>query len=175
MSENHQTALLTTYLSQRASLTRFLAARLGNQDEAQDVLQELYLRVSRIEDSGDLRDPVSYLFRIALNLARDHRRERMRARAREAKWGDAHYVAIGGDVLSEAPSAEAGYGAKQLVAKVESALTQLSPQCQRVFRMHKFEGLTHEEVARRIGISRSTVEKHMHTALVHLTRHLERG
>jgi RNA polymerase sigma-70 factor (ECF subfamily) len=169
-----QSILLTTYVSERAALARFLVARLGNPDEAQDVMQELYLRISRIEGDRDVRDPLAYLFRVAFNLARDHRRERARAREREAKWGDANFVAVGSDVLSETPSAETGYGAKQLVAQVRSALNELSPQCQRVFRMHKFEGLKHEEVARRLGITRSTVEKHMHTALVHLVRRLER-
>ena len=69
---------------------------------------------------------------------------------------------------------ESAYAAKQRVAAIRNALEELSPQCRRVFVMHKFEDLSHEEVARRVGISRSTVEKHMHTALKHLIARLGR-
>jgi RNA polymerase sigma-70 factor (ECF subfamily) len=44
-------------------------------------------------------------------------------------------------------------------------LDRLPAQTRQVFVMHKFEGLTHTEVAHRLGISRSAVEKHVSTAL----------
>jgi RNA polymerase sigma factor (sigma-70 family) len=44
----------------------------------------------------------------------------------------------------------------------------LPPQTQRVFRMHKLEGLSHAETAARLGVSKSAVEKHMITALKRL-------
>ena len=62
--------------------------------------------------------------------------------------------------------------ARQRLALLTEALKELSPQTQRVFRMHKFEGLSHPEVAAAIGISRSAVEKHMMAALKHLLARL---
>jgi RNA polymerase sigma-70 factor (ECF subfamily) len=62
----------------------------------------------------------------------------------------------------------------QRLAEVRRALDELSPQCRRIFMLHKFEGLTHQEVAERANISRSTVEKHMHTALKHLMKRFGR-
>jgi RNA polymerase sigma-70 factor (ECF subfamily) len=57
---------------------------------------------------------------------------------------------------------------------VRRALDELSPQCRRIFVLHKFDGLSHKEIAERVNISRSTVEKHMHTALKHLIERLGR-
>lgn len=161
--------LLSVYFSKREAIERFLAARLGNREEAEDVLQELFLKLKRLELTGEVRDPAAYLFRAALNLARDHRRERQRARTREADWVDSSSP---GRV--EAPVAEAAFAARQRLEAIRRALDELSPQCRRVFLLHKFEGLSHEEVAQRAGISRSTVEKHMHTALRHLIARLGR-
>jgi RNA polymerase sigma-70 factor (ECF subfamily) len=59
--------------------------------------------------------------------------------------------------------------------QVVAALDELSPQCRRVFVMHKLEGLSHPEISARVGISRSTVEKHMGSALKHLIKRLGRG
>lgn len=166
---NGSSDLLSVYFSKRDSIERFLVARLGSRDEAEDVLQELYLKLNRLELQGEVRDPVAYLFRSALNLARDRRRERQRARTREADWVE--HSAPG---RVEAPQVEAALAARQRLQAIRGALDELSPQCRRVFLLHKFEGLSHEEVARQAGISRSTVEKHMHTALRHLIARLGR-
>jgi RNA polymerase sigma-70 factor (ECF subfamily) len=159
---------MVTYLSRRDSLARFLAARVGNKEEAEDLLQELFLKIGRTPPVSDLRDPPAYLFRMAMNLARDHRREQHRARAREADWVDTRNVVLGSQAVDDTPSAEAAHGAKQRVAAIRKTLEQLSPQCRRTFLLHKFDGLSHEDVAQRVGITRSTVEKHMRTAMKHL-------
>jgi len=77
---------------------------------------------------------------------------------------------MGSEAVAAIPAADAAYEAKQRLERVVAALDELSPQCRRVFVMHKFEGLSHPEIAARIGISRSTVEKHMGTALKHLIK-----
>jgi RNA polymerase sigma factor (sigma-70 family) len=166
--------LLSIYFSKREAIGRFLAARLGNRDEAEDILQELFVKVAQLEPPESVQNPAAYIFRMAMNLARDHRRERQRAHIREADWVDTQTTLAGSTAIADTPSAEAAYGAKQRLAAIRVALDELSPQCRRVFLLHKFEGLSHEEVARRAGISRSTVEKHMHTALRHVIERLGR-
>ena len=165
---------MAIYLSRRSAIERFLISRLGSKDEAEDVLQELFLKLDRTELSQEVQNPGAYLFRMALNLARDRRRERSRARTRDNDWVGIRYVMAGTEPVADIPSAEAGYQAKQRVAAIHTAIEELSPQCRRVFLLHKIEGLSHKEVARQVGISRSTVEKHMNTALKHLIRQLER-
>jgi RNA polymerase sigma-70 factor (ECF subfamily) len=166
--------LVEEFLLRREKLGRFLAVRLGNSADGEDVLQEMFVRLSRAEITDEIRDPASYLFRMAMNVSRDYRRERARARAREGIWADTQYTMQAGSAVFDSPSADAELASRQLLAQVRNALTDLSPQCQRVFRMHKFDGLSHREVAAALGVSRRTVEKHMHTALYHLLKRVER-
>jgi RNA polymerase sigma-70 factor (ECF subfamily) len=166
--------LLTHFLANREAIRRFLAARASGAQEADDLLQELFLKISRFEPTEEVKNPVSYLFRTAMNLAHDRRRERQRAALRDASWADSRQTILGTEAVDDTPSAEAAYGARQRLAAVHTALDELSPQCRRVFVLHKLEGLPHEQVADRLGISRSTVEKHMHTALKHLIARLGR-
>jgi len=164
--------LIETYLRQRHTLKRFLKARLGSEEEAEDLVQELYIRLQRGPPAADIRSPAQYLFRMALNLALDHRRERQRAQRRDGQWVEARRTMVGAEPVTDLPSAETAYAAKQRVAAIVAALDELSVPCRRVFVMHKFDGLPHADVAARLGITRSTVEKHMNTAVKHLMRRL---
>lgn len=166
--------LIEEFLRNREKLGRFLIARLGNASDAEDVLQEMFVRLSRAEIAGEVKNPVAYLFRMAMNVSRDYRRERSRSRAREALWVDTQYTIQAGSAVLDTPSAETALAGRQVLAEVRRALADLSPQCQRVFNMHKFDGLSHAEVATALGISRRTVEKHMHTALLHLVKRVQR-
>jgi RNA polymerase sigma-70 factor (ECF subfamily) len=166
--------LLTAYFEQKAAIIRLLSARLADRHAAEDIAQDLYLKVAAMAPDSELREPVAYVFRMALNLARDHRRERQRAHNRETDWVDSRSMTVGMDTIADAPSAEDALHAKQRIAAVRAALDELSPQCRNVFVLHKFQGLSHEDVARQAGITRSTVEKHMRTALVHLVHRLGR-
>lgn len=165
--------LLEVYRSRRAALMRFLAARLGSEDDAQDAMQELYLHIGKVDPSLEIKDTAAYVFRTAANLARDQMRSRNRTAARERVWASLQRGADGSEA-DDAPSAETAYAARQRLAAVRRALDELSPQCRRIFVLHKFEGLSHQEIAARASISRSTVEKHMHTALKHLMKRFGR-
>jgi len=167
--------LLETYLLRREALKRFLTARTGNEGEAEDLVQEIYFRLDREPIEGPVHNPSAYLYKMALNLALDHRRERQRAMARDGQWAESRRVTVGSEAIAPTAAADIAYEAKQRLGRVVGALDELSPQCRRVFVMHKFEGLSHPKIAERVGISRSTVEKHMGTALKHLIKRLGRS
>lgn len=137
-------------------------------------MQELYLHIDRAEPLVEIKDPIAYVFRTAANLARDYVRTRRRAAARELAWATLHHGVEGSEALDDSPSAERSVEAKQRVDAVHRALGELSPQCRRIFVLHKFEDLSHQQIAERANISRSTVEKHMSTALRHLINRLGR-
>ncbi len=166
--------LLETYIAQRDVLKRFLKARTGSGDLAEDIVQEMFFRLDRAAPDQDVQNPLSYLYKMALNLAHDHRRERARAQNRDAQWMESRLVFMADTPISDTPSAEAAYDAKQRLGIILSALQDLSPQCRRIFILHKFEYLSHAEIAAQTGIARSTVEKHMGTALRHLVKRLGR-
>jgi RNA polymerase sigma-70 factor (ECF subfamily) len=174
LSAGKQSTLLETYLLQRDALKRFLIAKLGAEAEAEDLVQELYFRLDRAEIVADVENPVAYLYKMAFNLARDHRRERQRSHARDRQWVEARRVLVGNEPIADQAPADVAYEAKEDLARIKAALDDLSPQCRRVFLLHKFEGLSHAEIAAQVGISRSTVEKHMGTGIKHLLKRLDR-
>lgn len=174
MDTDKYSRLLEVYLLQRANLKRFLTARLGRAEEAEDLVQELYFRLDRAASAWDMQRPVAYLYKIAHNLARDHMRGLHRARERDGHWAASTRIMAGSEPIANLPAVDVAYEDKQYLAKVVATLEDLSPQCRRVFLLHKIEELSHLEVASRIGITRATVEKHMGTALRHLLKQLGR-
>lgn len=152
----------------RGELLRFLCARCGNADDADDCLQELWLKAA-----DDPSDPITngraYLFRMANNLLLDRRRGQYRAMQRDRRWleGD-------GDVVANEMRADPDLPADEILARQQEAdflaqaIAALPPGAQRALRLHRFDGLGQAEVAAIMGISRSGVEKHLALAMKHL-------
>lgn len=153
----------------RAELLRFLAARCGNRDEAEDLVQVLWIKAESAA-SGPIANGRAYLFRMANNLVLDRRRAHHRAMARDRNWlrdgpGDQ------GDVLHRpdpAEPADEALAREQERAVIEQAIAKLPPGAQRALRLHRIEGHSQAEVAATMGISRSGVEKHLALAMRHL-------
>jgi RNA polymerase sigma factor (sigma-70 family) len=167
-----RSALIELYLERRHDLVRFFTLRLRSATAAEDLVQDIYVRLTGMEEPRDLLNPVGYLFRLGSNLMLDRLRGQRRAAFRDAAWLETQRTLMGAQEVADEPSAEAAVAARQRIEIIVVALRDLSPQTQRVFRMHKFEGLTHPQVAEALGISRSAVEKHVMAALKHLLTRL---
>jgi RNA polymerase sigma-70 factor (ECF subfamily) len=172
LQEDARSSLIALYLERRADLVRFFTVRLRSPAAAEDLVQDIYVRLSGIEPSSDIQNPTAYLYRLGSNLMLDRMRGERRTAHRDGAWLDTQTTRIGIHEVSAEPDAEAAVAARQRLAMLTDALTELSPQTQRVFRMHKFEGLSHPQVAAALGIPRSAVEKHMMAALKHLLARL---
>ncbi len=175
MSVPNNPRLLAVYLANREPLRRFLRARIGNPEDADDLVQELVLRIDRAAVAPDVHNLVGYLYTMAMNLARDFRRDRGRAMLRDGDWSDAHRLMVGAEPVADVPSAEASYAGRQALEALASSIATLPPQSRRVFVLHKLEGRSHQEVSQLLGIARSTVEKHMTIAFKHLLRDRKDG
>lgn len=165
--------LAAAYLERREDMRRFFQARLGGRTDVEDLVQELYLKVQAVTGQ-DIENPPAYLYRLASNLMLDRLRRAKRAGARETEWRRANHATVGTLDVADTPDAESTVIARQRLEKISLALTTLAPLTQKVFRLHKFEGLTHVETAERMGISRSAVEKHVSLALGHLLNRVGR-
>lgn len=172
MNDEDGTALIALYLERRADLVRFFTLRLRSASAAEDLVQDMYVRLSGAAPAEVVRNPLAYLYRLGSNLLLDRLRGERRGASRDAEWRAAHRTELAGDELSEEPRADDAAAARQRLEQVIAAVGELSPQTQRVFRMHKLEGLSHAEVAGQLGISRSAVEKHMIAVLKHLSLRL---
>lgn len=161
------------YVLHRPELLRFLVARVGDRDEAEDIVQEVWLKLDSAH-AGPITNGRGYLFRIAQNLVLDRLRERKRRERRERNWTieAAGINPEGLEVADGAPNAEDMLLERDEIARIASAVANLPEGAQRAFRLHKIDGLSHGEVAQRLGISKSGVEKHMAVAMKYLRRAL---
>lgn len=157
--------LTKTYFEQRDAMRRFFQARLGTSADVEDLLQDLYLKASSVEAGTEVREPRAYLYRLASNLMMDRWRSGRRSATRDAAWRDVSQVKGLTEDIDDAPSADAVVAGRQRLAALMTALQRLPEKTSTIFRLHKFDGLSYAEVAAKLGVSRSTVEKHMMEAL----------
>jgi RNA polymerase sigma-70 factor (ECF subfamily) len=165
--------LTRLYDEHRAEILRYLRARTGNAAEADDVLQELWLKLQS-SDSGPVANGRAYLFRMAHNLMLDRLREQRRRRIRDSSWSmERSAGATGdGDLIDPDGSTEEELMANEQLSRLTAAIGELPEGARRAFCLHKIDGLSHGEVAARLGISRSGVEKHIAVAMKHLRQAL---
>lgn len=172
LEERTKSALIEAYMEKRGELRRFLVARFRDDTLADDILQEIFLKLERTNFDKPVENMGAFLYRVANNLALDHRKMNIRQQTREKNWGEATSHQVSGEPVDESVDVAASIDARKKVRRIMSLLEELPPQCRRVFTAHKFEGLSHSQVAERLEISRSTVEKHMSKALKYLILHL---
>ena len=157
--------LLGAYLERRADLGRFFSARLNSAAAAEDLLQDLYLKVCALKVDEEIKNPSAYLYRLATNLMLDSLRYERRVQARDDAWYATRRVDVGGEDVVDQPSAEDSVIARERLANLAKTIETLPPKVRRAFTLHKFEGLSHAETARAMGVSRSAVEKYIVSAL----------
>lgn len=141
-------------------LVCFLNAKLGNRQVAEDVVHDAYVRVLERSSDTPIDQPRAFLYRTALNLVIDgHRRNAVRQVEPLEVLDDEERFS------SQSPHASLDHG--QRLAMLERALAELPEACRDSFLLRKLEGLTHVQIAERLSISRSLVEKHIVNAMKH--------
>lgn len=153
--------LRAVFLENRPMLLRLLAARLGNRDDAEDALQDMWLRVEQLADRP-IDQPAAFLYRVAANLATDRRIAGQRGVARDTAWVDVQPLA------EELPDAERTLIARDRLAAVESAMAAMPERMRTALHMFRVEERPQREIAETIGISLSGVEKLLQRAYRHI-------
>ena len=87
-----------------------------------------------------------------------------RQSSREENWGRL-WAGEGVESVADEAPADDVVAARQRLSRLLLALEDLPRQTAQAFRLHKFEGLSHPEIAERLGVSRSTVEKYVMAAM----------
>lgn len=150
------------FLDARSQLHRFLTRRVQCPETAADLTQEVYLRLPQMQATVVSEvDTRAWLFRVASNLSIDHlRRQRRHAELLNQFYGNE-------TELDHAPGPYRAAVDSDRLKRVENALQELPKQCAEVLYLSRIEGLSHAEIAKQLGISKSLVEKHVTRALNH--------
>jgi len=161
--------IVKLFQDQRTMFLRVLVRRLGNLDEAEEVLQDAFINFDRAAKTETISNPGGYLMQIALNLAVDRIRQDTSRRRREESWFETNSAGrLGGDYIAAIPRQDQALVAKQNMARLARCLEELSPTVRTAFIFHKIKGLTHNETAQEMGLSKSTIEKHIMKAMKHV-------
>jgi RNA polymerase sigma-70 factor (ECF subfamily) len=128
----------TLYGDHHAWLQGWLRRKLGNACDAADLAQDTFMRVlGRPRELAELREPRAWLTTIA------HLPE------------------------PQAPSPEAQLMLVEALVRIDAMLDGLAPKARSAFLLSRLEGLGYNEIARQLGVSLSSVEKYMATAIRH--------
>lgn len=145
-------------------LLRFLRARLGPRDHlAQDLAQEVYLRLLRMDDLSLVRNPRSFVIHLAAHALHEWR---MLARNRMH-----HSDEFLGELVDDVGDPLAQLERQDRMQALSRILETLSPKCQAVLLMHRRDGMTYQEIATRMNLSVAMIKKYMARGLAACRKH----
>ncbi len=142
-------------------LLRYAARLTSDRDAAYDVLQEAFIKLwqtrATLDPALSLR---AFLYRVVYHLALNHNRMKRRE--------SAAYAALPAQDESAAPGPAEALDAERLGAHIGRWIAELPPRRQEAFRLSRFDGLSHDEIAHVMGLSPATVTTHIMLALQYL-------
>jgi RNA polymerase sigma-70 factor (ECF subfamily) len=147
-------------------LVRQLTRRLGSSEFAYEALHETFLRLDRVTDAVPLRSPSDYIFRTAINIAKDHHK----AQNHHASTSEVD-VLLG--ICDEWPDPARVVEARSEVDALKRALAQLPARPRDVLHSVAIDGRSPYDVAARLGVSVRTVESDLRLALRHCADYLD--
>jgi RNA polymerase sigma factor (sigma-70 family) len=142
-----------------------LKRRGSSNDDADDFLQEAFVRLTCYQNAQAVDKPEAFLMRTALNLSAD---------AFRTKCSRGEHLLLEPDVLFDAaPSVEDVQLSRERMVRMNQCLRRLSAKTRAIFLAHRIDGLSYQEIGKRHGVSISTVEKHVARAVLLVTSGME--
>jgi RNA polymerase sigma factor (sigma-70 family) len=162
-------AFVERLFAHRGALQAFFYRRLRTKSDAADLVQEVYLRMLRVSDADTILNPEAYLFTVARNLLTENAAVDRR-QAESADVGETH----GTQTLPDVPEFDTALDVTREVARLRVVLKQLSPECCAAVMLKYRHELSYQEIADRLEVSPSMVNKYLRQALSHCRRRLAR-
>lgn len=153
----------------RQALHAFFRRRCRNPADAEDLTQEVFVRILRRDESAPVDHLDRYIFQIAANLLRDEaRRGVTRHIAQHVEYSQPDGGAQPDRNLIDSLDPYRIAEARDTLSHSLAALLQLGERTRDIFVLSRVEKFKHKEIADMMGISVSAVEKHLVKALMHL-------
>ena len=158
------------FVTHQATLNGFFRRRLAHRWDAQDLAQEVFVRLLRVDGGEDsiIANPEAYLFTVASNLVKEH-----------AVLQKQRGLSV--DITQMLPELESPQGTPETEAEREfrrqrlhTVLDRLPPRCKAVMLMQHRDGMSYEEIAAQLGVSNHMVKKYVVKALALCRRGLAR-
>lgn len=159
--------IMRAFVENELMIKRFLRRYSSNLHDIEDISQETITRALRAEQQKDIREPKAFLFGVAKNIARKSLDKKSNSLIDFIEdFGEKEY-------LSDEPTVEAELDGRKKLLIFWEAVSNLPPQCQKVFVLKKVHGYSHKQIAKYLDISISTVEKHAAAGLLKCAEYVE--
>jgi RNA polymerase sigma factor (sigma-70 family) len=149
-------------------LRRYLAARLRNAADASDLVQEVFLRLLRVDRHESIRNPEAYVMTVAGHVLHQHT---LRSAAAPESLSALDVLVDLQTAIETDPTAQ--LDAQRRLQALDLALERCTPNVHATFVLHRRDGMTLEEIAKLLGVSRPMVKKYLAKAVLHCREHLE--
>jgi RNA polymerase sigma factor (sigma-70 family) len=152
-----------------AGLQAFFVRRLRRKSEAQDLAQEVYVRMLRVRDQDAIRDPAHYLYTVANNLVKEHA-----VLERRQAMGVSIDDAPACEELRELPAFDGDLDTSQRIARLNVVLNQLRPRARAAVVLKFTHQLSYREIGIHLGVSQQMAKKYVAQGLSHCQRRMAR-
>ncbi|MEI9885002.1 MAG: sigma-70 family RNA polymerase sigma factor [Rhizomicrobium sp.] len=154
----------------RAPLTAYFQRRVYDRGEAEDLTQEVFVRLARRPDQNNGETIEAYVFKIAANVLNDWGRHRTSRRmsAHRTLSDVSESLALPPNLVEDR-TPERVLAGKEALKDIEAGLAELSERTREIFLLSRMENVHHRDIANLHGISISAVEKHVLRAVAHLS------
>lgn len=158
-------ALLRAWFERyHSSLYAYFLRHTRQRADSEDLVQDVFVKLSRLKDVSAIRDGEAFLFETGANLLKDWAR---RKRTHGVQFDPGSKFV---DIRDREPGPERVLQGKVELSEVVQALNGLSDKTRRIFILRRLEEVKCQEIASLYGISVKAVERHIAKALLHLAK-----
>ncbi|GAA4146389.1 RNA polymerase sigma-70 factor [Sphingobacterium kyonggiense] len=162
IEQSNEKAFVMLYDLFSKDLSKYILSKVSDLDLAQDILHDLFLSVWKNKDKlKEIKSLPAYLYSSCRYLIMAYYRKRVNSEVSEIDLSQL-------DILDESVELEDRLHYRYIIDLVEQEIENLPEKCKAVFKMSRYEYLSNKEIATRLDISESTVEKHINKAISRL-------
>jgi RNA polymerase sigma-70 factor (ECF subfamily) len=149
---NKQSLISNYYSAHRDELLAYASTRLGDRDEAEDIVQNTFLRILTTNKMLTEQALPALVYTVCRNLVNDY------FRRRASRFEYEHYIQCAGIGSS---SMESVFFAADIVEQMERGLARIPENCRKIYRMHILGGMRVSEISAETGENYKTVENRL--------------
>ena len=163
-----EATLSLIFRTQYQHLLRFCRVRIRSEADAEDILQSAFLAARRAYPDKKADELRPLLFTLVRNMAISH----LKLHWNKHRHGEDISEAGKGFACPQSPTPESQLIVTESLVIIEEVLAGMSPRRREALRLHRYEGLSYEEIARRLSVSSAAVKKHVALAVAEIARRL---
>lgn len=152
---NKHTLITNYYIAHRDELLAYAVSRLGDSRQAEDIVQDVFLRLLTSDKMLSEVTLPALVFAMTRNLVYDYFRHHTAVEQYE------HYIK---GVCSELTTDESILSAREVMEQLEQGLARLPENCREIYRMHIYDGMKVGEISRELGEGYKSVEHRLGSA-----------